>query len=240
MVEHERDAEERDTGRQRALDERRESPALRAPGLEQRLGGGAALRVSVGRREQRGRAAVQDGLRRADHDDEVGLDELAGDTHARRVGGDPGELRVGGVVHRNPAVEAAAKLRRHERRDLRTACAAAEPTRDEQGLTAARHAELLERLAHGGDRQPPRVRQHAPDRQGRWLDDDGHPGRRRHERLERISVEREPQRLPCRRLDVRRAAGRRRPQDPRVGGRRRHHEARAGEERDARHYRIAR
>src|SRR5256885_7528868 len=66
-----------------------------------------ALPICVGGGEQRGRPAVEDGLRRADHDDEVRVDELARDSHPRRAGRDPGELRVRGVVHLHPPVEAA-------------------------------------------------------------------------------------------------------------------------------------
>jgi len=238
VVEHERDAEERHASGQRALHERRQAPALGAPGLEERLGGGAALRVGVGRGEQRRRAAVQHGLRRAHGDDEVGLDELAGNAHPWRVGRDSGELRIGCVVDGDDAVEAPAKLRSDECRYLRPAHAAAEPARDEQRLAAGLDAELFERFADGRDRQAPRVGGHAPDRQGRRLDHDRHTGPRCHERLERLSVQRESQRLARRCLDVRRAPRRRRSQDTRVGRRRGHHEARAGDERDARHSRI--
>ena len=78
-----------------------EPPALGAARLEERLGRRAALRLGVGGGEQRRRAAVQDGLRRAHHDDEVGLDELARDPHPRRAGGNPDERGVGGIVHRH-------------------------------------------------------------------------------------------------------------------------------------------
>ena len=235
VVEDERDAEERDARRQRPLDERREAPALRASGLEQRRRRRAPLRLGVGGGEQRGRPAVEDGLRRADHDDEVRVDELARDSHPRRAGRDPGELRVRGVVHLHPSVEAAPQLRRDERRDLPAAHAAGEATGDEQRLLLGPHAELLERLAHRRDREPSRVAQHVGERQRRRLDDDRHPGGPCGERLQRLSVERKAQRLLRRRLDVRRAARRGRSQHARVVGRRRHDDAGAREEGDARH-----
>ena len=235
VVEDEGDGEERHARRQRSLDERREPPALRASGLEQRFRRRAPLRLGVGCGEQGCRAAVQDGLRCAHHHDEVGLDELRRDPHPRRAGRDPDECRIGGIVHHHSTVEAAAQLRRHERRDLSSAHAAGEAAGDEQGLPAGRHAELLERLADRRDREPPRIVQHASDRQRRRLDHDRRALRARGERLQRLPVERKAQCLLRRGLDVRRAAWRRRAQHPRVGGRRRHDEAGAGQERNAGH-----
>ena len=214
-----------------------DAPALGAARLEQRLGRGAPLGLGVRSREQRRRASVQDGLSRAHHDDEVRLHELARDPHPGRTGGHPDERRVGGIVHGQLAVEAAAQLRRDERGDLGPAGATGEAAGNEQRLAVGRHAELHERVAHRRDGPAARIVLRASERQRGRLDDDGHPGGACCERLERLAVEWKAERLPCRRLDVGRAARRWRAQDARVAGRGRHDEARAGEERDARHRR---
>ena len=162
VVEDERDAEKRNARRERPLDERREAPALRASGLEQRRRCRAPLRLGVGGGEQRGRPAVEDGLRRADHDDEVRVDELARDSHPRRAGRDPGELRIRGVVHLHPSVEAAPKLRRDERSDLPAAQRGGRGRR-RRAASAARSA----RRAPRAPRSPPRSRAVA-GRPARW------------------------------------------------------------------------
>ena len=224
--------------RQRSFDERREPPPLRASGLEQRLRRRTSLCLGVGRGKQGRGAAVQDGLRRAHDHDEVRLDELRRHSNPRRAGRDPGECGVRGIVHHHSTVETAPQLRRHERSDLPSAHAAGEPTGNEQGLLAGRHAELLERLAHRRDREPSRIAHHASDRQRRRLHHDRRAAGTRGERLQRLPVERKAQRLFGGGLDVRCPARRGRSQQPGVGRGRRHDDAGSGEEGDARHRRI--
>ena len=211
MVEDDRRADRRHAARERALERERDAPALRRARLEQRVGARLALRRRVRRGEERGRSSVQHRLGGADDDDEVGVDErrVHAQRRLRRVL-QLDELGVLDVVDDDTPVEPPRQLRGHERPELPLRRAPREPAGDEDRLVAGRDAEPLE-LAHDrADRELARVRRDARNRQRRRLDDDRRPGAAARQRLERLALEREPERVPHRGRDVGDAGARRR------------------------------
>ena len=128
------------------------------------------------------------------------------------------------------AVKAAGELARDESLQLSLGRAAREAARDEERLVAGRDPQPLELVDDGSDRELARVGGRARDGQRGRLDDDGGPRPASHERLERLTFEREPERVAHRSADVRhRRAGRRRAKHDRVVRRRRDDELRACE-----------
>ena len=79
---------------------------------------------------------MQDGLGRGDADDEVGLDEQARVDPERRAArvADVDEVVRLGVVHLDPAVEAARERRRDQRLELALPGPPVEPAGDEDRL----------------------------------------------------------------------------------------------------------
>ena len=140
------------------------------------------------------------------------------------------------VVNDDVSVEPARELARDETLELPLRRAPGEPARDEDGLVAARDAEALELVDDGADRELPRVGLRPRDRQRGRLDHDRRAVPTADERLERLAFEREAQRVPDGRADVRDPGlGRRRPQDDRVVGHARDEQLRAGEKRNPGH-----
>src|SRR5581483_9443772 len=239
VVEDERHADQGNAPRECTLERDREMPALRRRGLEERVRACRAEGVCAGSAEERRGTAVHHRLRSADDDDEIGLDEGTVDTQRRpRAAVERDELLVLDVVHDDVAVEPAREVGRHERLELALRRPPCKPGSDEQRLVARRDAEPLELVDDGGDGELARVERSARDRQRRRLDDDRRARGAPRERLERVALEREAERVAHGRADVRdRLTRRRRPQDDRVVGCRRDDEPRAREERDSRHYR---
>ena len=165
-------------------------------------------------------------------DDEIRLDERRVDA-CRAHRDEPGIL---GVVHGHVTVEAAREVGRDERRELPLPGAAREPTGDEDRLVPARHAEPLELVHRGSDRELPRVALCAGNRQRGRLDDDRRPPRAAGALGERRPREREAERLAHgRRHVVERVARGRRAQDDRVVGHVEDRDPSPREERDPRH-----
>ncbi len=231
MVEHERDADHRQPAGERSLERHAEMPALRRARLEERIRAGRTLRIGIRRSEQRGGPAVQHRLGGAHDEDELGLDERAihPERRLRRVV-EHGELGVLGVVDDDVTVEAAGEVARDEPFELALRRPPRKAARDEDRLVAARDSEPLELVDHRADRKLARIGRAARDRQCGRLDDDRRSPASAHERLERLSFEREAERVAYRRADVRDAhARRRRTEHDRVVRRGRDDELRACE-----------
>ena len=121
----------------------------------------------------------------------------------RAVGvGDLDEILALGVVHLDPPVEAARELRRNEELELPVARATAQSAGHEQRLPVERRSGPVELGHRRRDRGAPGIAEGARDRERRRLDDDRRPRATRHERLERLALERKAQRVANRGRDV--------------------------------------
>ncbi len=136
----------------------------------------------------------------------------------RAIGvGDLDEVLALGVVDLDPPVEAARELRRDEELELPVARAAAQSAGHEQRLAVERRSGPVELGHRRRDRGAPGIAEGARDRERRRLDDDRRPRAARHERLERLALERKAQRVANRGCNV----------DDRLDGRRRRQHDRA-------------
>jgi hypothetical protein len=211
MVESERDTQHRRARGQGPFERDAEPPALRISGLEQGVRAGRAEHRGVARREQETRAAVADGLGRADRQHEVGLDEAAVDAHRHVPGGaDLDEVVALDVVHLDAAAETSCEVGRDELLEPLAVQARREPGGHEQGLALGRDAARNKRLDRRFERRAPRIAEHARERERGRLDHHRRsptPGRRL---FERRPGQREPQRVSDRRADVVDCGGRRR------------------------------
>jgi hypothetical protein len=157
---------------------------------------------------------VQHGFRSRHDDDQVGVHERRVD--AERHGASAAELDqvvALDVMNLDVAVKASREVRRDERLELIVPGAAGKAARNEQRLVAGRDAQPLELPDRRRDRGLPRVPLRSRQRQVRWLDDDRRPHAARQEGFERLTCEREAQRVPHRRADIRdRIPRRRRPE----------------------------
>ena len=112
--------------RERALERDADLPAPRRRGLEERVRAGRADRRRIGRADEQSRPAVEDGLRRAQREHDVGLEERGVDAYvAQAVAVHRHELRRLGVVNLDRAAKPARELGRNELVDVTTrACGA--------------------------------------------------------------------------------------------------------------------
>jgi hypothetical protein len=137
---------------------------------------------------------VEHGLGGGDRRDEIGVDERGVD--AKR---DPSpsleldEVRAFCVVHLHAPVEAAGEGGRDERLQLVVSGSARESPGHEQRLALERDSGVGELLHRGRDRAPTRVERRPWNRERRRLDDDRRTAALGHDRLERLSGEREAQ-----------------------------------------------
>ena len=195
-VQSQGDAEQRHPGGQGLLELDSELPAARCGGLEQGVRVGRSQNVRAGRREQRGRAAVQDGLRGADGNDDVGLGERSIDAESPPAGpAHLDEVRALRVVHLDAAMEPSRELRVNEELQLAVPRLPGKASRDEQRLVAERGAGAVELDHRCGDRGAARVVGRPRNRERGRLDDDRRPAAAGDERLERLSGEREAERV---------------------------------------------
>jgi hypothetical protein len=230
----ERGADHRDASAQPPLECETELPALRRRRLQQRVRAGCAERRGVGRTEQHARASVQHRLGGAHHHDEIRVDERGVDAHVPSLDGYRDELLRLDVVHLNLSVEAARKIRRHERVDLSLVDAPGEAAGHENRHTIRRDAGPLELVDRDGDRGRPGFDRRRRDGLSRRLDHDRRAPASRDERLERLAREGEAERVAYRGGDVRdRLSRRRRREHDGIVVRTDHGDARSGEKRDA-------
>ena len=163
-IEDERDSHERRTLRHRVLDGQRELPFGRAAGLEERVDlRHPAQGGCIGRGQERSGSAMEDGLRRADHEREIALDERRMNPH-RLVHGADDRKQIGvlRIVHDKLAVERAGLGRRKQQPDeVANTRAASEPTGDEDCLPLVRDPQPLELGDRRGERLLPGVLRHA-------------------------------------------------------------------------------
>ena len=202
QVEHERHAERRRARGEQPLELRAPDPSpatCRARAATPRPI--AAQRLAAAGLEQRGRPAVQHGLRGGHGHDQVGLDERARDAQRHRPGrADLDEVLGLGVVDDHAPAEAPPELGRDEEPDLARRRPPQEPARDED-----RHlpnAEPLQLVDRRRDRLVPRLGRRRRDRQRRHLDHDRRGAVAGHELGQRPPGERKPHRLPHGRADV--------------------------------------
>ena len=182
---------------------------------------------------------MQHRLGGAEDDDEIGLHETRRDADRRLLRlVDRDECRIGGVVDDDAGrgtscaksgVTSAVTSRWLARRARPQATRSVWPLVGIPSVSSA--------LRHGCDHARTRIAGRALHGLRRRLDDDRRSRRAARERLQRLTGEREAERLEGRRLRIRPAARRGRPQHERVVGGARDDEPRAGEEWDALHVR---
>jgi hypothetical protein len=207
MIQCQRDADEAGPLVEDSLELEREPPAGRAARFEEGVGVDRALRLHARRGDERRGTAVEEGLRRRDHDHRVGLDERRVDAEPRRELDEAGILDV---VDDHASREPARELVRDEAVHLPRRDPPGEAAGDEERLAVERDPGFLELRRRRLDGPPPRVELGSRDRQRRRLDDDRRLPAGPREALQRRAAERVAQRLPDRRSDVRDRVPRRR------------------------------
>ena len=176
--------------RQLTLDRDGQLPPLRGARLEQGVGARGAEGLAARRGQQRGRAAVDDGLRGSDDDDHVGLEQVWVD--AERDPAQLPDLDQGGVldvVDHDPAAKTTSELRRDDSELLEAAVhePSCETSCNEKGLVLHGDSGSPELVDDGADRRSPRIVLRGRDRQRRRLDHDRRPASAGDERLERLA-----------------------------------------------------
>ncbi len=176
VVEGQGDADHGHPGRQSPLQGQRQPPAAGATRLQEGDGRGRPQGLPAPRREQGGRAAVENGLGGAHAHHQVRLHQLPGGPQGHAGGvAHPHQELVLHVVHPYPAPEGAGEGGGEELLQLAAAGAAGKTAGDEHGLAPVGHPQAAE-LGHGGGQGlPAGIDGGAGQRQGRRLDDDGGP-----------------------------------------------------------------
>ena len=236
LVEGQRDAEQRDTPRERLLHRDCRSPAGRTAGLEQRtrLGMSCGVRPATG--EQDAWPAVDDRLRRADRHDHVRVHELPRDTEGSAfVVPELDQVGSLGVVDDHLAVERTRERRREQPIELAAAGPSRQAGGDEDRLPLVRNAEVSQLLHGCSDRSTPGVDRRAGQRQRGDVGDDRRPSTPRHDAGQRRARKRKAHSVADGRADIgdrlRRRLGRH--QHDRVVGAFDDEQAGAGEQWDA-------
>ena len=200
QVEHERQPDHRQCSGDRLLDLEDALPLGEAGRLDERGGPcEAAHGRGVARRPERSRAAVENGLRGSDDDDEIGLDDRA--VHARSLR-EWHERLVLRIVHGDASPERASPRRREQALELALAIASSQAACDEERQLRVGDPAGRELVDRRGERRRAWILLRPGHRERRRLDDDRRTRSRPRESRERPPGEREPQRVADRRRDV--------------------------------------